>query len=183
MIENKKLVPWFADFVNYLVARVLPLEFSYQQKKRFFAQLKRYYWEELILYKHCVHQVIRRCVPEEEMMESILSHCHTLAYGGNFRGYRIASKVLQSGFYWPTLFKDALQFVFTCDKFQRMWSISKRNESPLQPILEVELFDIRGMDFMCSFPLSFSNLYILLVVDYVSKLVEAYLPELMIPKW
>ena len=28
-IEDKELVLWFADFVNYLVARVLPLEFSY----------------------------------------------------------------------------------------------------------------------------------------------------------
>ena len=54
-----------------------------------------------------------------------------------------------------------------------MGSISKRDEPPLQPILEVELFDIWGMDFMGPSPSSFSNLYILLVVDYVSKWVEA----------
>ena len=60
--------------------------------------LKQYYWEELILYKHYVDQVIRRCVPEEEM-ESILNHCHTLACGGHFRGQRTVTKVLQSGFY------------------------------------------------------------------------------------
>ena len=36
-IEDKEPVLWFADFVNYLVARVLPPKFSYQQKKRFFA--------------------------------------------------------------------------------------------------------------------------------------------------
>ena len=36
-IEDKKVVPWFADLVNYLVEKVLPLKFSYQQKKRFFA--------------------------------------------------------------------------------------------------------------------------------------------------
>ena len=53
-----------------------------------------------------------------------------------------------------------------------MGSISKRDEPPLQPILEVEPFDIWGMDFMGPFPSSFSNLYILLAVDYVSKWVE-----------
>ena len=43
----------------------------------------------------------------------------------------------------------------------------------MSTILEVELFDLWGMDFMGPFPPSFSNLYIFLVVDYVSKWVEA----------
>ena len=42
-------------------------------------------------------------------------------------------------------------------------------------ILEVELFNLWGMDFMGPFPSSFSNLYILLTMDYVSKWVEAIL--------
>ena len=54
-----------------------------------------------------------------------------------------------------------------------MGSISKRDEPLLQPILEVELFDIWGMDFMNPFTSSFRNLYILLAVDYISKWVEA----------
>ena len=90
-IEDKRLTPWFADYVNYLVAKVIPLEFNYQQKKRFFAQLKHYYWEEPILYRHCADQVIRRCVPEEEMV-SILNHCHTLPCGGHFDGQRTAAR-------------------------------------------------------------------------------------------
>ena len=49
-IGDTKTLPWFADYVNYLVAKVIPLDFSYQQKKRFFAYLKHYYWEEPILY-------------------------------------------------------------------------------------------------------------------------------------
>ena len=44
---------------------------------------------------------------------------------------------------------------------------------PLNNILEVEIFNVWGIDFMGPFPLSFGNLYILLVVDYVSKWVEA----------
>ena len=171
-IEDKKAVPWFADYVNYLVAKVVPPEFNYQLKKRFFAHLKHYYWEEPILYRHCADQVIRRCVPEDEM-HSILHHCHTLPCGGHFCGQRTAAKVLQSGFYWPTLFKDAHQFVSTCDKCQRMGNISRKDEPPMHPILEVELFDLWGIDFMGPFPASYKNLYILLAVDYVSKWVEA----------
>ena len=44
---------------------------------------------------------------------------------------------------------------------------------PLNSILEVELFDVWGMDFMGPFPVSFGNQYILVAVDYVSKWVEA----------
>ena len=140
-IADKKPVPWFVDYVNYLVAKVISPEFSYQQKKRFFAHLKHYYWEEPILYRHYADQVIRRCVPEDEMV-SILNHCHTLPCGGHFGGQRTAEKVLQSGLYWPSLFKDAHQFISTCDKCQRMGSISRKDEPPMSTILEVELYDL-----------------------------------------
>ena len=54
-----------------------------------------------------------------------------------------------------------------------MGSISRRDEAPLKGILEVEMFDVWGIDFMGPFPSSYSNKYILLAVDYVSKWVEA----------
>ena len=43
----------------------------------------------------------------------------------------------------------------------------------LNPILEVEIFDIWGIDFMGPFLNSFDNQFILIAVDYVSKWVEA----------
>ncbi|KAL5543182.1 hypothetical protein UlMin_010892 [Ulmus minor] len=61
----------------------------------------------------------------------------------------------------------------SCDRCQRLGSISHRNMMPLNPILIVELFDVWGIDFMGPFPNSFGNLYILVAVDYVSKWVEA----------
>ncbi|KAL4386779.1 hypothetical protein GQ457_09G021500 [Hibiscus cannabinus] len=100
-------------------------------------------------------------------------HYHAAACGGHFGGNRTAAKILQSGFYWPTLFKDAHTFVKACDRCQRTGNISRRNEMPLQNILEVELFDVWGIDFMGPFPSSHGDLYILLAVDYVSKWVEA----------
>ena len=44
---------------------------------------------------------------------------------------------------------------------------------PQQGILEIELFDVWGIDFMGPFPPSYSNTFILVTVDYVSKWVEA----------
>ena len=52
-------------------------------------------------------------------------------------------------------------------------NVSRRHETPLTSILEVEIFDVWGMDFMGLFPPSFENLYILLAIDYVSKWAEA----------
>jgi len=43
--------------------------------------------------------------------------------------------------------------------------ISKRNMMPLNPILEIELFDVWGIDFMGPFPNSFGYQYILVAVD------------------
>ena len=39
----------------------------------------------------------------------------------------------------------------------------------LNPILEIEIFDSWGVDFMGPFPPSFGFVYILVAVDYVSK--------------
>jgi len=44
---------------------------------------------------------------------------------------------------------------------------------PLNKILEVEIFDVWGIDFIGPFPFSRGNKYILLAVDYVLKWVEA----------
>ena len=49
----------------------------------------------------------------------------------------------------------------------------RRNEIPLNTILEVELFDAWGIDFMGPFLSSYNKKYIPLAVDYISKWVEA----------
>ncbi|KAL4283147.1 hypothetical protein GQ457_16G015010 [Hibiscus cannabinus] len=164
--------PWYADIVNFLVSGIIPHDLTYQGKKRFQHDARHYFWDEPLLFKQCADQVIRRCAPEEEQ-QHLLQQCHSSPYGGHFGGTRTAAKVLQSGFYWPTLYKDSYNFYKSCDRCQRTGNKSRRHEIPLQNILEVELFDVWGIDFMGPFPSSFGNLYILLAVDYVSKWVEA----------
>ena len=63
----------------------------------------------------------------------------------------MAMKVLQAGFYWSSLFKDAYTMSKQCDKCQRLGKISRRHMMPLNPILVVELFDVWGINFMDHF--------------------------------
>ncbi|KAM1754466.1 hypothetical protein ACFX12_006926 [Malus domestica] len=117
-------------------------------------------------------EIIRRCVHNSEF-NSILAFCHSYACGGHFGTQRTALKVLESGFYWPTLFKDARTFCITCDRCQKTGTISAKDQMPQTPIFNVEIFDVWGMDFMGPFSPSYGFTYIVLAVDYVSKSVEA----------
>nr|GEZ80730.1 hypothetical protein [Tanacetum cinerariifolium] len=84
-----------------------------------------------------------------------------------------AKKVFDSGFYWPTIYRDAQDLVKTCDVYQRQGKISQRDEMPQNSIQVCEIFDIWGIDFMGLFSSSRGNKYILVAVDYLSKWVEA----------
>ena len=112
VVEN---TPWYADYVNFIVAKIIPWELSSHQRKNFFSEVRHYYWDEPLLFKHCADGMVRKCVPEAEMSQ-ILKHCHELACGGHHGGNKTAAKVLQSGFYWPSLFHDAYKFVKGCEK-------------------------------------------------------------------
>ena len=123
-------VPWYAHIANYLAIGELPADWKAQDKKFFFVKIQSYYWEEPFLYKYYADQIIRRCVPEVEQ-QGILNHCHENACGGHFASQKTTRKVVQSGFHWPSLFKDAHTMCRECDECQRLEKISRRHMMPL----------------------------------------------------
>ncbi|GKD86441.1 hypothetical protein Tco_1357595, partial [Tanacetum coccineum] len=36
--------PWYTDFVNYIVGKVVPPNWTFEKRKRFFSQVKTYFW-------------------------------------------------------------------------------------------------------------------------------------------
>ncbi|GKD50424.1 reverse transcriptase domain-containing protein, partial [Tanacetum coccineum] len=96
---------------------------------------------------------------------------------GPTRGHHSANitarKVFDAGFFWPTIYKDAYELIKSYDACQRQGKISHQDEMPQNAIQVYEIFDIWGIDFMGPFPSSRGNKYILVAVDYLSKLVEA----------
>ncbi|KAM2352076.1 hypothetical protein ACFXTH_006799 [Malus domestica] len=164
--------PWYADLVNYLVIKQVPSTLDKYKRDKLRNDVRFYVWDDPYLWKYCPDQIIRRYVHNSEF-NSILAFCHNYACGGLFGTQRTTLKVLESGFYWPTLFKDARTFCITCDRCQRTGTIGAKDQMPQTPIFNVEIFDVWGMDFMGPFPPSYGFTYILLAVEYVSKWVEA----------
>ncbi|GJY55969.1 reverse transcriptase domain-containing protein [Tanacetum coccineum] len=99
--------------------------------------------------------------------------CHDGPTGGHHGANYTARKVFDSGFFWPTIYKDAHELVKNCNSCQHQGKISQRDEMPQNSIQVCEIFDVWGIDFMGPFPSSKGNKYILVAVDYLSKWVEA----------
>nr|GEW60816.1 reverse transcriptase domain-containing protein [Tanacetum cinerariifolium] len=163
--------PWFADFTNYHAGKFIIKGMTTQQKNKFFKDVRHYFWDDPYLFKTCADQVIRRCVAGQKAVD-ILTACHSRPTGGHYGANYTAKRVFDTGFYWPTIYKDAFELVKNCDSCQRQGKISQRDEMPQNAIQECEIFDVWGIDFMGPFPNSKGNKYILVAVDYLSKWVE-----------
>jgi hypothetical protein len=46
-------LPWFADIVNYLVTGQMPLHWGRQDKSKFMAMVKYFFWDDPYLFKYC----------------------------------------------------------------------------------------------------------------------------------
>ncbi|GJZ05693.1 reverse transcriptase domain-containing protein [Tanacetum coccineum] len=96
--------PWFADYANYHAGNFIV---------------------KGILFKICADQMIRRCVAGQKVVD-ILTACHSGPNRGHYGAKYTAKKVFDSGFYWPTIYKDAHDLVTRCDTCQRQGEISQR---------------------------------------------------------
>nr|GEZ37515.1 reverse transcriptase domain-containing protein [Tanacetum cinerariifolium] len=163
---------WFADFANYHAGNFIIMGMTSQQKQKFFKDARHYFWDDPSLFRICPDQIIRRCVAGKEAID-ILNACHSRPTGGHYGTNYTTKKVFDSGFYWPTIYKDAFELVKRCDSCQRQGKNSQRDEMPQNSIQVCEIFDVWGIDFMGPFPSSKGNKYILVAVNYLSKWVEA----------
>ncbi|GKB54742.1 hypothetical protein Tco_0905495, partial [Tanacetum coccineum] len=106
--------PWYADYVNYIVGKIVPPKWTPERKRRLFSQVKNYFWDEPYAFELYLDNITKRCVVGSKILE-ILAHYHS----GPTRGHHSASitgrKVYEFGFFCPSIFKDAKDYVMRCD--------------------------------------------------------------------
>ncbi|GJS78936.1 reverse transcriptase domain-containing protein [Tanacetum coccineum] len=87
--------PWFVDYANYHAGNFIIKGMTTQQKKKFFKDVKHYFWDDPYHFCICADKIIRRCVHGQEAID-ILKACHEGPTGGHHSANLTARKVFNA---------------------------------------------------------------------------------------
>lgn len=165
--------PWYGDILIYLQTQTFSPNTSCSKQQCTRYQVKDYMIVGDTLYRRGVNIVLRRCLTHEEA-EKVLNDCDSGACGGHLSGYATTQKILQTGYFWPTIFKDCIITVRSCHACQIFDRKTRLPPAPLHPVVSVGPLAKWGIYFMTCNPTSTrGHGYIMVIVDYFTKWVEA----------
>nr|GFA56050.1 reverse transcriptase domain-containing protein [Tanacetum cinerariifolium] len=167
--------PWFADIENFHAWNFIKKGLTSQQKKKFFKDVKHYFWDDPYLFQICADQIIRWCVHGQEAID-ILKACHEGPIGGHHGANLTTKKIFDAGLFWPTIYRDAYDMIKSYDTCQRQGNFLQRYEMPQNAIQVCEIFDIWGIDFMGPFPSSKGN-KVMTKYGVTHRLATTYYPQ------
>ena len=166
----------YTDLIQYLIHNTYPPYITDKMKTQLVYKSVPYTLIGGVLYKKGCDDVLRRCIFPSEMDTILEPGCHLDSCGGHFASDSTARKALMAGYWWPSMFSDAHQFVRRCDACQRIGRPTSSSAMLLVPILAQALFEKWGIDFVgpiASASRFGQKCYILVATDYVTKWTEA----------
>ncbi|GJY39359.1 reverse transcriptase domain-containing protein [Tanacetum coccineum] len=116
-VISSESTPWFVDYANFHAGNFIIKGMTSQQKKKFFKDVKHYFWDDPYLFRIRADQIIRRCMHGQEAND-ILKAYHEGPTGGHHSANHTARK--------------------------RQGKISQRDEMPQNAIQVCEIFDVEA---------------------------------------
>ncbi|GKB62294.1 hypothetical protein Tco_0918480 [Tanacetum coccineum] len=152
--------PWFADYANYHAGNFIIKGMTTQQKKKFFKDVKHYFWDDPYLFRICADQIIQRCVHGQEAND-ILKACHEGPIGGHHGANLTARKVFDAVSIGPYHIIECLSMIKSCDTVSKKRpKFPQRDEMPQTYISLKNSIDVWGIDFWDLFRILHGNNYI-----------------------
>ncbi|XP_016205400.1 uncharacterized protein LOC107645794 [Arachis ipaensis] len=114
---------WRTPFLEYINAGIIPRDELNPQHFRRKASL--YTNIEGELYRRGFSQPLLKCLNKDEAKE-VMDEIHEGVCGNHIGGWALTAKIVRTGYYWPTMKRDCMKKVKTCDKCQKHAAISTK---------------------------------------------------------
>ncbi|GJU20412.1 reverse transcriptase domain-containing protein [Tanacetum coccineum] len=162
---------WMTPIVEFINAGTLPHEQKDARRIRRTAQ--RFELREGVLYRRSFLQPWLRCVGPIQA-DYVLREIHAGSCSMHSGPRSVVAKALRSGYYWPTMHRDARDMIKKCKDCQVHRPIPRQPQQELAPITSPWPFHKWGIDIAGPFPAAAGGLKFLIVaIDYFTKWIEA----------
>ena len=128
--------------------------------------------EDSKLYKRSFSGPYMLCV-HLKATELILEELHEGVYGSHTGGRSLSHRDITLGYWWPSMHKEALEYVKKCNQCQRFIPNIHQLGGELNPLSSPWPFAQWGLDILGPFPKAVrNNKFLLVSTDYFTKWVE-----------
>jgi hypothetical protein len=156
---------------EYLLEEIMLERFTTSQRQYLAQRAKPFMLQEEIMYRfgqnNKFHQILQL-----NQVSTILQELHGGVTRRHFSSNIIVQKILDVGYWWPTMNQDVHEYYRTCDQHQIIGNMLIQNLAKLVITLLEEPFKKWGLDFIEPVKLTSimsSNRYILVAIDYATK--------------
>ncbi|XP_048425736.1 uncharacterized protein LOC103946071 [Pyrus x bretschneideri] len=161
---------WITPIYKFLVHSTFPNDKVLAKQIRY--KFTRYLIINDQLYKRGFNLLYLWCLTPVEA-EIVLREIHEGVYGDHTGSGSLAHKAFRQGYYWPTLYQDAIRISRSCDKCQRYVTIHHSSPEPLTPMISHWPFAQWGLDLIGPMPAGKGKVrYAIVAVDYFTKWAE-----------
>ncbi|XP_062176123.1 uncharacterized protein LOC133881194 [Alnus glutinosa] len=130
--EREPEPEWASDVIRYLRSGELPSHREQAHKVKLRAA--RYTMVDDMLYRRGYSHPLLKCLSAPEA-NYVLREIHERICGNHSGARMLAIKAVRAGYYWPTMTRDSMEFVRSCDKCQRFARVMKNPPEKLTSVL------------------------------------------------
>ncbi|GJX28809.1 reverse transcriptase domain-containing protein [Tanacetum coccineum] len=162
---------WMTPITEYLKDGVLPDDKKEANKLRIKA--RQYELMDGILYRRSFLRPWLRCVGPLQA-DYVIREIHEGSCSMHAGPRSVVAKAMRSGYYWPTMHRDARDMILKCKDCQVHRPVPRNPQQPLTPITSPWPFYKWGIDIAGPFPEGPGKVKFLIVaMDYFTKWIEA----------
>ncbi|XP_021621411.1 uncharacterized protein LOC110621436 [Manihot esculenta] len=168
-IEEKR--NWMTPYLDYLEKGKLPKDKA--EAKKIAARAANYQAVRGTLYRRGKSSPWLRCVSPKEAVR-VMEEIHQGICGAHEGAGTLANKIFRQGYYWPTVKREAEEFIRRCDVCQRFANAINVPATPQSSISSPWPFSQWGINILGPFPKTTGQKkFVIVAVEYFSKWPEA----------